>query len=268
MNADLEVVFSKKSSKINKEMIKFFRDTVPQTASLGIIIDFQVAQAEDADYYKGLGVKDFPVIIFKNNKITGVRPIKNFIIKTINDKKNVSKAKSVDDDLNDYWINTLGGLKKNKENKFIIDDKDQDEENTFDTEVKNRMQLEVERRKITTAVTPKDFNPGRRPGQQGIRREGVEGDGGAKRTTPRSAPPPRAPPTRGRGGGGGGVPSTHAPPSRGGSAPRRATAGRRDNITPPSTVEVLAGLSNNGAEASDDALMAKYFANQEETMIP
>lgn len=246
----IQVVFSNKDSNINRESVSFFKKVIPTTAKLKILFEFIVAEPKDAAKCKEQGVVNFPTLIHRDKKITGLLEIKKYVTNIVNVTTERTNNTSEEDILKEYWKTAIGGLVIGKDGKFELPDDDEEDiagDNKISSEAKDKLQKEMVRRKIQTAGSDKKSPPNNLDKRHSPH-ETVE-----KMSVPPLTKQTQAPHRTSR------VPVAINAPTR-----------RKDNLDNnknPNTVDVLSSLKGGGEEASDDQLMAKMFANMEETVV-
>jgi hypothetical protein len=107
---NIVIIFSNKSSLLNKKLIKFFQINLINLNKAKIVFDFEVAHPDDLDDFIERGVKSYPTLLQNDINITGVDKIIGHlkkIVQSFNDKI-VNKTES--ECVADYWTNTIGVL--------------------------------------------------------------------------------------------------------------------------------------------------------------
>lgn len=227
------LIFSNKGSNANRRMLKFVDDALDSIIKAGISFDFQIAYPEDKDHYDEQGIKLFPHFQIGDTNISNSDKIIAYltdIIKKSNEKK---KIRAPTDDVHDFMMDSLGKQKKDSKGNLIDDEEDDDGMGDF----RGRVSSEMERRGISNQQSV-DENP--RPRPPSISRDAIS-----------TTSEPTMPQVRS---------------SRPSLKPIRRPAVRQNNIE-QSTSAVLDSMSSRGESGSDDALMSKFFANQETTSI-
>ena len=78
----LVVIFSNKPSPLNKKLVKFFQINLINLNKASLIFNFEVADPKDINKYISKGVKNYPVLIDNDKKITGTITFKKIGPKT------------------------------------------------------------------------------------------------------------------------------------------------------------------------------------------
>lgn len=228
MNSSIEVIFSDKSSKNNADLVKFFKGALPRLVPCGMTIDFQVAKKKDIEYYNARKITTFPTLVYNKINVVGVSKIIAFINGKMIEKKRLESEKSSDNILDDFWRKSIGTPDKNGKFK---DDEDESVDGNNEKAIESRrmmMQESMQKRKISSGPeSPTTDHPQSHRGRQ------AAPDENNRRPTPRKTKP------------------------------------RDNNIDDtPTTVDVLMnGRNKTSEEQKDDMLMAKFYANMEETHI-
>ena len=75
----VNVIFSNKSSILNKKLIKFFQINLLSLNKASIVFEFEIATPKDMNLYTKRGIKNYPVLIDKLTKVTGVEKIIEYL---------------------------------------------------------------------------------------------------------------------------------------------------------------------------------------------
>lgn len=109
-----EILLINKPSQLNKKLIKFFNENLNFLNQNGLVFDWIVVFKSEIELYKEQNINKFPVLIVKNQHITGIDSIINFLLDNVEsnrpqrvNKKNISIQN--DDDLKDFYMNELTG---------------------------------------------------------------------------------------------------------------------------------------------------------------
>jgi hypothetical protein len=114
----LVVIFSNKPSPLNKKLVKFFQINLINLNKASLIFNFEVADPKDINKYISKGVKNYPVLIDNDKKITGVEKIIDYLklkVKTHNDKI-INKTDT--DRLDEFWKQTMGDVRIDESGKL------------------------------------------------------------------------------------------------------------------------------------------------------
>lgn len=136
----LNLIFSNKSSYLNKKLIKFFQLNLLSLNKASLVFQFEVAHPDDMDKYVSRGIKNYPVLIHNNISVTGVEKIIDYLkmyVKKYNTKiLNKSDTERVDE----FWKQTLGKTQINDAGQIECDDDDNDESDNLHKKIQQAFQ--------------------------------------------------------------------------------------------------------------------------------
>jgi hypothetical protein len=159
----VNLILSNKASDINKKLIKFFHVNLLNFNKANIIFDFEVAHPEDIDKYKKRGIKTYPILIYKENSITGTSNIVDYLKSIVSGHNKKILNKSEGEKLDDFWKHTIGKIEHDASGNVKPLDDDDDDDGSGD--VQHRIQKAFEERSIST-----DFDKtGKNKNQQSAR---------------------------------------------------------------------------------------------------
>ena len=124
---NIVVIFSNKSSLLNKKILKFFQINLLNLNKANMVFDFEVAHPDDLDDFIERGIKSYPTLLQGDVKITGVDKIIDHLKKFVQlyNKKIVNKSES--ERVEDYWTNTIGTLNESGAIEGGSDNEEDDE---------------------------------------------------------------------------------------------------------------------------------------------
>jgi hypothetical protein len=123
------VIFSNKSSKLNKKLIKFFQVNLLSLNKVSLVFEFEVAHPNEIDAYVKRGIKNYPVLLDGKTSVTGVEKIINYLKIMVKRHNTKILSKTDDDQLDEYWRNTIGKIEVDEAgNVKPLDDDDDDED--------------------------------------------------------------------------------------------------------------------------------------------
>jgi hypothetical protein len=151
MNVDL--ILSNKPSKINKKMIEFLNANLYNINKANIKLNFQVADAENKEYYYKKNITNFPVLVHGGNNIVGIEKIMNHLKMTVIKYNKTILNKSDDDKVRDFWKETMGNCKKDENGVFKFDD-EVDESVNEERDLQHKIQKAFEKRNNSDESKP------------------------------------------------------------------------------------------------------------------
>jgi hypothetical protein len=123
---NINVVFSNKSSPLNKKLIKFFEVNLASLNNASIVFKFEVAHPNEIDIYIKRGIKNYPILLHKKTSVTGVEKIIQYL-KLIVKKHNTKILSKTDNDrLDDFWKDTIGKIEHDESGNIKPDTGDED----------------------------------------------------------------------------------------------------------------------------------------------
>lgn len=145
-----DLVFSNKSSDLNKKLVKFFQLNLKNLNKISLVFNFEVAHPEDVEKYTSRGIKKYPILLVDGKSVTGVEKIIEFLKIQVNQHNKKISNKSETDHVSDFWKETMGKL---DENGNVVDS---DDENVDENENMHRkIQEAFEARNNNTEKGPK-----------------------------------------------------------------------------------------------------------------
>lgn len=142
----IQLIFSNKPSMLNKKLIKFFNLNLASLNQASLVFDFEVAHPEKAEHFVSRGITDYPVLINKNIKVTGVEKIISYLKQNV-EKHNEKIINKTDADyLDDFWKQTMGNVKINEKGQ-IEDDNEEDDDKS---DISGKIQKAFQERNDTT----------------------------------------------------------------------------------------------------------------------
>lgn len=142
----IQLIFSNKPSMLNKKLIKFFNLNLASLNQASLVFDFEVAQPEKAEHFVSRGITDYPVLINKDIKVTGVEKIISYLKQNV-DKHNEKIINKTDADyLDDFWKQTMGNVKINETGQIEGDDEEEDDK----SDISGKIQKAFQERNDTT----------------------------------------------------------------------------------------------------------------------
>lgn len=140
----INLIFSNKPSEINKKLIKFFQINLLNLNKASITFKFEVAHPDEIDSYVKRGIKNYPILIDKTNKIVGVENIIDYLKKCIKSHNTKILSKTDNERLDDFWKQTIGKIEFDDSGNIKPCDDDSDESN--DENLHHRIQEVFEKR--------------------------------------------------------------------------------------------------------------------------
>lgn len=104
------VIFSNKSSELNKKLIKFFQINLLSLNKASLIFDFEVAHPSNIDSYVKRGIKNYPIMVCGDEHVIGVQKIMQHLKKCVVDHNNKIINKTDDERVDDFWKQTIGKI--------------------------------------------------------------------------------------------------------------------------------------------------------------
>ena len=145
----LNIVFSNKSSSLNKKLIKFFQINLLSLNKASLVFEFEVAHPGEIDSYVKRGIKNYPVLIDKQTSVTGVEKIIQYLKICVKQHNNKVLSKTDDEKLDDFWKQTIGDIEVDKSGNIKPDD-DEGSTDAGDN-LHHRIQEAFEQRNAETA---------------------------------------------------------------------------------------------------------------------
>lgn len=164
----LNVVFSNKSSALNKKLIKFFHLNLLSLNQAMLVFQFEVAHPEDMEKYAARGIKNYPVLINNTTSVTGVEKIITYLklhVKKYNDK---IINKSDTDRVDDFWKQTLGSIKIDDSGKIQDNDNNDDDNDDSDNLHKKIQEAFASRNEQTEHIPKQTHRPNNVQGSSSI----------------------------------------------------------------------------------------------------
>jgi hypothetical protein len=160
----INIVFSNKSSVLNKKLIKFFQINLLSLNKASFVFDFEVAHPKDLESFVKRGIKNYPVLIDNQTNITGVEKIIQYI-KSCVDKHNSKLVRKTDGErLDDFWKQTIGNMEVDDAGNLKQEDDDDDGNDAGDN-LHHRIQEAFEQRNAET-TKPGNLKKSPRLGQE------------------------------------------------------------------------------------------------------
>ncbi|MGL5935423.1 MAG: hypothetical protein ACRCZI_07345 [Cetobacterium sp.] len=78
-------ILLKESSKLNRNLVKYFRNNLKRLNRQGIIFKWTIVYEEEEDLYEEQNITKFPTLIYEDTHISGISPIVRFLDITSND---------------------------------------------------------------------------------------------------------------------------------------------------------------------------------------
>jgi hypothetical protein len=144
----VNLILSNKASDINKKLIKFFNVNLLNFNKANIIFDFEVAHPEDMDNYEKRGIKTYPVLIHKENSVTGTSNIVDYLKSIVSSYNKKILNKSEGEKLDDFWKQTIGKIELDASGNVKPLDEDEDDDGSGD--IQHRIQQAFEDRSVST----------------------------------------------------------------------------------------------------------------------
>jgi hypothetical protein len=118
----LNIVFSNKSSPLNKKLIKFFQINLLSLNKASMVFEFEVAHPGEIDSYVKRGIKNFPVLVDKQTSVTGVEKIIQYLKICVKRHNNKVLGKTDDEKLDDFWKQIIGDIEVDESGNIKPDD--------------------------------------------------------------------------------------------------------------------------------------------------
>ena len=118
----LNIVFSNKSSPLNKKLIKFFQINLLSLNKASLVFEFEVAHPSEIDSYVKRGIKNYPVLIDKQTSVTGVEKIIQYLKICVKRHNNKVLGKTDGEKLDDFWKQTIGDIEVDESGNIKPDD--------------------------------------------------------------------------------------------------------------------------------------------------
>lgn len=160
----VQLIFSNKSSDLNKKLIKFFNLNLLNLNKASLTFDFEVAHPENLEHYVSKGIKNYPILINNDTNVIGVEKIISYLKLHVKKHNDSIINKSDNDRVNDFWKSTLGNVKIDSSGNAKVDDDDDDEED----EMHRKIQKAFDARNTTTAVSSAKHPTPQRPRMNNI----------------------------------------------------------------------------------------------------
>ncbi len=175
----LDLIVSNKPSQLNKKLIKFFDLNLLSLNKASLVFDFEVATPENAADYKARDITNFPVLATPTGEnVVGVEKIINHLKKMVMAHNKRVKSKTTDDQVDDYWKQTLGNVKVNDAGVLTPEDDSDDDEDEAGNNLQHRIQEAFEHRNSEIKSPGKPKNNVVRP---------VKGNSAAQKVTSKSS---------------------------------------------------------------------------------
>lgn len=118
----LNIVFSNKSSPLNKKLIKFFQINLLSLNKASMVFEFEVAHPDEIDSYVKRGIKNYPVLVDKQTSVTGVEKIIQYLKICVKRHNNKVLGKTDGEKLDDFWKQTIGDIEVDESGNIKPDD--------------------------------------------------------------------------------------------------------------------------------------------------
>tara|TARA_Y100000389_G_C17415884_1_gene493674 strand:- start:680 stop:1297 length:618 start_codon:yes stop_codon:yes gene_type:complete len=118
----LNIVFSNKSSPLNKKLIKFFQINLLSLNKASLVFEFEVAHPGEIDSYVKRGIKNYPVLVDKQTSVTGVEKIIQYLKIYVKRHNNKVLGKTDGEKLDDFWKQTIGDIEVDESGNIKPDD--------------------------------------------------------------------------------------------------------------------------------------------------
>ena len=145
----LNIVFSNKSSPLNKKLIKFFQINLLSLNKASLVFEFEVAHPGEIDSYVKRGIKNYPVLVDNQTSVTGVEKIIQYLKICVKRHNNKVLGKTDGEKLDDFWKQTIGDIEIDESGNI----KPYDDEDSTDAgdNLHHRIQEAFEQRNTETA---------------------------------------------------------------------------------------------------------------------
>ena len=141
----VNVIFSNKSSPLNKKLIKFFQINLLSLNKASIVFEFEIATPSDMNLYVKRGIKNYPVLIDKVTKVTGVEKIIEYLQMQVKKYNTKILSKTDNERVDEFWKQTMGNVRMDESGKLKPDD-DDDENPSVGENLQNKIQEAFELR--------------------------------------------------------------------------------------------------------------------------
>ena len=136
----VNVIFSNKSSPLNKKLIKFFQINLLSLNKASIVFEFEIATPKDMKLYVERGIKNYPVLIDKLTKVTGVEKIIEYLQMQVKKYNTKILSKTDNDRVDEFWKQTMGNVRLDESGKLKPDDDDDDENSSIGENLQHKIQ--------------------------------------------------------------------------------------------------------------------------------
>lgn len=136
----VNVIFSNKSSSLNKKLIKFFQINLLSLNKASIVFEFEIATPKDMKLYVERGIKNYPVLIDKLTKVTGVEKIIEYLQMQVKKYNTKILSKTDTDRVDEFWKQTMGNVRLDESGKLKPDDDDDDENSSIGENLQHKIQ--------------------------------------------------------------------------------------------------------------------------------
>ena len=140
-----ELIVSNKPSIINKKVIKFLNANLFIMNKANIQFNFQVATPENKDTFYKRNITNFPVLIYNNENIVGIKKIMNYLKNKVIEYNKKIANKTDEDRVQDFWKETMGDCKKDENGVFKFNDDDDNDDNT-ERDLQHKIQTAFQQR--------------------------------------------------------------------------------------------------------------------------
>jgi hypothetical protein len=136
----VNVIFSNKSSPLNKKLIKFFQINLLSLNKASIVFEFEIATPKDMKLYVERGIKNYPVLIDKLTKVTGVEKIIEYLQMQVKQYNTKILSKTDNDRVDEFWKQTMGNVRLDESGKLKPDDDDDNENSSIGENLQHKIQ--------------------------------------------------------------------------------------------------------------------------------
>ena len=152
----MRLILSNKPSLLNKKIIHFFNLNLLNLNKASIVFDFEVAHPDDAEKYKKMGIKNYPVLLPKGSPhVTGVDAIIAFLKKKVESHNKKILNKTDQDRLDEHWNSTLN-IKLDAEGKHKPEDEEDNDDLSSNLQHKIQTAFEERNKSIETSSQSRD----------------------------------------------------------------------------------------------------------------
>lgn len=156
---ELDLYFEDAPHEINKRLVNFLRNILPETIKKGVKFNFHVVNSEDEETLRNKGIINFPNLIFNKKQHLGYTKINQTVLNILNKKNKESDKKSPEDELKEYQKETLGGYSIDSHGKLVdADDDDECKEKKIDLSTLASKEA-ARRQKKDKSFSPNNDNP-------------------------------------------------------------------------------------------------------------